>query len=368
MKPTVYTYEPALGSGDRKLLGLTLRARLRLSCLRDGAAAVHKLSSSEAPAQEAIVLMPSTLVGTPDSLRKVLAPDAPDQVFETQGSPVLRVRNLTSFPQELLTDPAAWIQQQDIPKTPVDGLFHNVTDIASSRIAERALIQSLRKSVDGLISRTLNRPLSLLTTRLLARTPITPNQWTVFIGVVGLVGAWMLAQGGYWMMTLGALTVHISSILDGCDGELARIKFQSSRIGEWLDTVFDDVVNSAMILGLGLGLHATTGESMYATAAILSIVMYLTATSFIYFELVTKYRSGYALDFTWWFEENNEHANTAEGRGGFFDTIKLCMRRDFYILFFLALIAATVPQVAFWCAFTAISGLLTIALAHQLRT
>jgi phosphatidylglycerophosphate synthase len=312
--------------------------------------------------------MPSTLVGTPDALRQVLTPDAPDQVFEIQGSPVLRMRDLTSFSQELLTDPAAWIQQQNVCKAPVDGLFQNVTDKASSRMAERALIQSLRKSVDGLISRTLNRPLSLLTTRLLARTPITPNQWTVFIGVVGLVGAWMLAQGGYWMMTLGALTVHISSILDGCDGELARIKFQSSQIGEWLDTAFDDVVNSAMILGLGLGMHATTGESLYATTAILAYVMYLTATSFIYFELATKYRSGYALDFTWWFEEANEHANTSEGRGGFFDTIKLCMRRDFYILFFLVLIAATVPQVAFWCAFTAIAALLTIALAHQLRS
>jgi len=364
MKPTVILIQS--DQSERKLLGMSLIERLRKSCFRDGANDVlfwDEASEVSGP----VVIMPAHLVGTPNALRPLLSESANDQRRNVGDGVVARVGQWNPAVATSVEAVHAWVDQQNLPAAEDVGFLHTVSNKSESRGAERALIQSLRKSVDGLISRTLNRPLSLMTTRLLARTPITPNQWTIFIGIMGLVGAWMMSLGGYWMLTLGALTVHISSVLDGCDGEIARIKFLSSRIGEWLDTAFDDIVNSAMILGLGLGIEATTGNEVFGVLAFTAYGMYLTATALIYHELITKYKSGYALDFTWWFEEGQEGTNTMDGEKGIVDILKLCMRRDFYILFFLGLIACTLQTVAFGCAFVAISALLTLAVTHKIR-
>jgi phosphatidylglycerophosphate synthase len=47
--------------------------------------------------------------------------------------------------------------------------------------------------------------------------------------------------------------MQLNSILDGCDGELARVRHQGSRLGEWLDTIGDDASNVLFWAGLGLG-------------------------------------------------------------------------------------------------------------------
>jgi len=365
MKPTVILIHSDMDASKRKLLGMSLMDRLKRSCLRDGAEDVLFLEDASKVAGP-FVLMPTHVVGTPDAFRPLLADTAVPQQRAVGDGVVAR---LDAWPNDNpMTSESlqAWVAEQKLPSAENTGFLQTVTTKQDARAAERALIQSLRKSEDGLISRTLNRPLSLATTRLLARTPITPNQWTIFIGIMGLVGAWMMAQGGYWWLTLGALTVHISSVLDGCDGELARIKFLSSRIGEWLDTAFDDIVNSAMILGLGLGLEATTGNGLYGVLAFAAYAMYLTATVIIYHELITKYKSGYVLDFTWWFEKENEGANTMDRPQGVMDTLKLCMRRDFYILFFLGLIACTLAPVAFGFAFVAVCVHFSMAIIHKL--
>ena len=44
-------------------------------------------------------------------------------------------------------------------------------------------------------------------------------------------------------MVAGFACQHLQSILDGCDGELARVRLQQSKLGAWLDTFVDDVLN-----------------------------------------------------------------------------------------------------------------------------
>ena len=55
---------------------------------------------------------------------------------------------------------------------------------------------------------------------------------------------------------LGSLLVQLQSILDGCDGEIARLKFKSSKVGEWLDNILDDQVNVGYGIGLGFAAPA----------------------------------------------------------------------------------------------------------------
>jgi hypothetical protein len=64
------------------------------------------------------------------------------------------------------------------------------------RHAIRALFEACRKPVDGVISRHLNRHLSLFVSRQLVDTPITPNQMTAITFAVGVVAAWLASRGG----------------------------------------------------------------------------------------------------------------------------------------------------------------------------
>ena len=58
------------------------------------------------------------------------------------------------------------------------------------------------------------------------------------LGVSFLAGVYF-ALGGYWNMLLGAILSVFASILDGCDGEVARLKLQESDFGCWLETICD---------------------------------------------------------------------------------------------------------------------------------
>lgn len=128
-------------------------------------------------------------------------------------------------------------------------------DVSEAKGATRALLQRLRKPQDGVVSRALNRRLSLAVTSVLCRTALRPNQLSVAILAVGAVGAWSAAQGTPGALALGGALFQAQSVLDGCDGELARLTFRGSRLGEWVDTVGDDLTNYAYFGAAALGLH-----------------------------------------------------------------------------------------------------------------
>ncbi len=139
----------------------------------------------------------------------------------------------------------------------------SVTDDTSRRRAEAALFRSLRKPQDGWTSRYLNRYLSLAISRLLVKTPLRPNQLSVLILAIGLAGAALATRGDYLSLVLGALLFQAQSVLDGCDGEMSRVTHQGSLLGEWLDTIGDDLTNYGFFAGAAWGLYTQTGSALY---------------------------------------------------------------------------------------------------------
>lgn len=131
------------------------------------------------------------------------------------------------------------------------------------RLAERLLLQKLTKPEDGFLAKRLNRPISLRLTKFLAGTSVTPNQVTFSLLAVGIVAAVLFAQGGSLFVVLGALLFQVQSTLDGSDGELARLKFQESRVGGILDVVCDGLVTAAGFFGMGLGVTSESGQRLY---------------------------------------------------------------------------------------------------------
>lgn len=110
------------------------------------------------------------------------------------------------------------------------------------------------KPQDGIVSRYINRPLSRTVTRLLLKLPITPTAWTLMILIFPLTGAIVLTRGDYLGFVVGTILYQIHSILDGCDGEIARVKHLESERGRQIDNWCDHAGNILMVICLGLGL------------------------------------------------------------------------------------------------------------------
>jgi CDP-alcohol phosphatidyltransferase len=120
---------------------------------------------------------------------------------------------------------------------------------------EKRFLRGSGKSQDGFVSRYLNRPISRVVTRLLLRFPTTPNAWTLLTFPIPIIAALVLTIGTYGSFVWGLVLFQIFSILDGCDGEIARAKFMESERGRKLDALFDVLSNILLVLGLGFGLR-----------------------------------------------------------------------------------------------------------------
>ena len=120
------------------------------------------------------------------------------------------------------------------------------------RGSESWLLQSLIKRNEGFMSRHVERRVSLAVTRRLVDTSVTPNAMTLISVAIGLIGALGFLSPAPAFQLAGALLFLTHSILDGCDGELARLKFLESRWGAVLDFWGDNVVHMAVFAALAL--------------------------------------------------------------------------------------------------------------------
>jgi len=110
---------------------------------------------------------------------------------------------------------------------------------------------------DGHLDRLISRRLSPVVTRLLLPTPVTPNVVTVFGTAVGVAGGLLIGSPGTAGIVAGVLCLLASGVLDCSDGELARLRGESSRLGHVLDVAGDTLVAVALLAGIVLRLTAS---------------------------------------------------------------------------------------------------------------
>ncbi len=106
---------------------------------------------------------------------------------------------------------------------------------------------------------------------------------TVVIMGMGVLGACLAALPEHATALLFAgLLFQGQSIFDGCDGEIARLTYRFSPLGQWLDTIGDDLTNYLFCLGLAIGQARmmdnpwfyVLGGVTFATQLALSGIMY----------------------------------------------------------------------------------------------
>ncbi len=130
------------------------------------------------------------------------------------------------------------------------------------------LMASGPKSQDGFMARHFDRHISLSVSRRLLDTGFTPNMMTASSTALGLIGcALFLGTTRAWYIP-GALLVWLHSVLDGCDGELARVRFQESAFGADMDFWGDNLVHIALFTCLGVGFWKDNGVHTLVLAAV----------------------------------------------------------------------------------------------------
>ncbi len=229
-----------------------------------------------------------------------------------------------------------------------------IVDEASRRRAEWALLTSLPKSHQGATDALLNWRLSLPLTRVLARTRLLPNHVTGFATALGLL-AWALLLGGAALGAAAAgVLLQVHSILDSCDGELARLRYQFSKLGEWLDNVTDELVDDGFALCAGIvagGPWLWLGALGAGRALAVAI------------QIVDTYRrtgTGNPYRFRYWFERDNATNDEVWDRRRPSYWLRALGRRDTYVLLWMVLCLAGQPAAV--AAYAGVLGGLTLAL------
>jgi uncharacterized protein (TIRG00374 family) len=141
------------------------------------------------------------------------------------------------------------------------------------REAELRLARDLRHesaSKDAPMARWFDRRLSWRISYRLARTAVTPNQVTLIATALGLLGAGLFGMRGYWWHLAAAALFLLAVVVDGVDGELARLKLAESQAGARLDTLTDNLVHLALFAGIMIGCgRAASGRTYMLLLAVL---------------------------------------------------------------------------------------------------
>ena len=141
------------------------------------------------------------------------------------------------------------------------------------REGERRLLREHgRKGRDGPVSRHLNRPVSRWLSRYLVRTRVTPDQISVISWVLSCGAAGLMAWGGYPALASGGALAQLASVIDGCDGEVARLKHCESEFGGWFDAVLDRYADAVLLFGLMWHEFSATGTDLSVVLGFAAIV------------------------------------------------------------------------------------------------
>ena len=215
-----------------------------------------------------------------------------------------------------------------------------IADEESRRRAEWKLIRGMNKSFEGPVDALINWRFSMRITRALAQRALalTPNHVTITAILVGLCASWCAWHGGYIWLALAGVLLELNSILDSCDGELARLRFQYSKLGQWLDNLSDDVVDNVFLIAVG---HALGGVwAWLGLGAALGRVLVSVTT---YVAVYRRTGTGDVFAFRWWFESDKATADDVYDPKAITTWLRSFGRRDTFVFLWMVACVAGFP-------------------------
>ena len=149
------------------------------------------------------------------------------------------------------------------------------------------------------VDRYINRPLATLVVRALLNTPVTPNQVTVVGFFIGLLSAFLYLGASHGYFIAAGILIQISSVLDGADGMLARLRNTCSDYGSFLDLFLDRINDYFLLCGIIFGNYLATGNFKFLVFCLLCLALYFLQINLYYLTKFFKkdYKSGQAAEF-----------------------------------------------------------------------
>jgi phosphatidylglycerophosphate synthase len=323
-----------------RVAGLTLRERARRVAVRAGATRVLVVDGVAARAE----LPPWWQAGEQGRLLVVRASDqvvhtplvapllaaggdaiavAPDDTAATDvppgayaGALIVSGERATAAVEALAgeatdEDVAATLREAGAAAVPHGAIArHPVTSRAERKAAARLLYRIVHKPQDNAITRYLYRPVSFPMTRMFLHTPITPNQISYLVAALVAVGIWLTARASMNAVIAGTALCLFASYVDCCDGEVARLKLLSSKLGAWLDTIIDELSSVAYMMAIGWHCHLHFGPAYFGdlgfdpwTVTIwVGVATYLVSIYCVYYNIVVVVGSANSQDYVGRFE------------------------------------------------------------------
>ena len=124
-------------------------------------------------------------------------------------------------------------------------------------------LQSIRYSFRGSVTRWFERP----AVSVLVALKFTPSAATIAGLFIAGVAAYFVSEGEF---LVGGILVLVGSAFDLLDGGIARSTGRVSRRGALMDSVFDRVAESVVLLGLAV--YYLDGPDASQTGVVLAIV------------------------------------------------------------------------------------------------
>ena len=89
-----------------------------------------------------------------------------------------------------------------------------------------------------------------------ASTGLSPNFWTVVGLGFALLSAIVYGMGMEFGLIIGGILLLVSGFFDMVDGQVARATGKTSKVGSYLDSMFDKIAETAIFLGILVGGYA----------------------------------------------------------------------------------------------------------------
>ena len=207
-----------------------------------------------------------------------------------------------------------------------------IVDEAERLAAEWAICRGLTTSYQGVFDSLINGTLSVPISRLLSYTPVRPNHVTFVASLIGLTAGGLLLGAEGWRVALGGLLLQTQIVLDCVDGQLARMRFQGSKLGQWFDNVADDVIDITFVACAGLALGGP-----WAAVGLAAGAARAWGQGLVFHEVYRRTGTGDVFSFRIWFEREKASADEVFDRRSLANYVRALGRRDGYVFIWMLL-------------------------------
>lgn len=131
---------------------------------------------------------------------------------------------------------------------------------------------------DHLMTILVINPINLRLVRIIAHTPVTPNQITLFSFFLTIMSGICLSFTSHKLQIIGGLLLLTGFLLDCLDGDLARYKGLNSVRGAMLDPLLDKIGWTAVLFAISIN-----GRHFYLNEIWLLIGIITISASLLYY-------------------------------------------------------------------------------------